>query len=54
LRATETQILCYSGYKLVEPPQPTSNPNLTLNEKQLLLPKLFIDEVAGLAFLLLI
>jgi hypothetical protein len=31
----------------------TCNPNQLLNKKQLLLQKLFIDEVAGLASLLL-
>jgi hypothetical protein len=38
---------------LVQSPQPTCNPNPTPNQKQLFLPKLFIDEVVGLAFLLL-
>jgi hypothetical protein len=37
----------------VETPQPNSNPNQQLNKKQLILPRLFIDEVVGLAFLLL-
>jgi hypothetical protein len=38
---------------LVQSPQPPCNPNPTPNQKQLFLPKLFIDEVVGLAFLLL-
>jgi hypothetical protein len=38
---------------LVLSPQPACNQNLLLNKKQLLLQKLFIDEVAGLASLLL-
>jgi hypothetical protein len=37
----------------VQAPQPISNPNQTLNQKPLFLQKLFIDEVVGLAFLLL-
>jgi hypothetical protein len=39
--------------KLVLSPQPNSNPNQTLNQKQPFLQKLFTDEVAGLVFLLL-
>jgi hypothetical protein len=38
---------------LVLSPQPACNQNQLLNKKQLLLQKLFIDEVAGLASLLL-
>jgi hypothetical protein len=39
---------------LVKSPQPTSNPNRALNQKGLFLKRLIEDEVAGLAFLLLL
>jgi hypothetical protein len=39
--------------QLVESPQPASNPSHTQNPNQLFLQKVFIDEVAGPAFLLL-
>jgi hypothetical protein len=38
----------------VQSPQPTSNPSVTLNLKQLFLHKVMEDEVAGLASLLLL
>jgi hypothetical protein len=38
---------------LVLSPQPESNQNKTLNQKRLFLQKVSIDEMAGLAFLLL-
>jgi hypothetical protein len=37
----------------VQAPQPASNPNPTLNQKQLFLHKVLEDEVVGQAFLLL-
>jgi hypothetical protein len=39
--------------QLVQTPQPTCSPNQTQKQKQAFLQKVFIDEVVGLAFLLL-
>jgi len=47
-------ITSFDSGLVVLSPQPTSNLNQQLNQKQLFLPKLFIDDVAGQCSLLLL